>query len=153
MANKRAAQSAIWEREPDNSGMGTYGDFHDPTDAELALLKKQTAEPAKAAADSTGMGGGASSKANAGAAGAAVKTAAAGGSTADIASSGLVSYGTATVNPYAIAAGAGLAVLSASQKRKQAEEETKAKMKMMRIQNQQNALSKLMDMSNTLKRL
>lgn len=79
----------------------------------------------------------------------AVRTASSGGSAMDIGTGALMASG----NPYAMGAGVGLAVLSASQKREQAEEEARYMREQNKISSQKEALSRLMDMSNSLKRL
>lgn len=91
----------------------------------------------------------ASDSGNAMAAKSAISTAAQGGSAADIASSGMIASG----NPYAMAGGYGLAVLSAGQKKRQAEEDAKAQAQNQRIQNQQSALARMMQMAEGLRRL
>lgn len=87
--------------------------------------------------------------ANARAASSVAQTVSSGGSTADIATAGLMASG----NPYAMGAGLGLSVLSAGQKRREQEENTKALAKQDRIQRQQRALENLTSVSQGLRRL
>lgn len=80
---------------------------------------------------------------------ASAQTAINGGSGADIAASGMMASG----NPYAMAGGLGLAVLSANKKQKQEQENAKAQYENQRIQNQQSALSNMMQVAEGLRRL
>lgn len=59
--------------------------------------------------------------------------------------------GMASGNPYAMAGGAGLMVLSAKAKREQREAELRAEMKLDRINRQQNAIQRLMNLSQNMR--
>ena len=80
---------------------------------------------------------------------AAAKQAISGGSGVDIGSSALM----ATGNPYAMAAGAGLAVLSGARKRAESEHETRQILKQKRLERQQNAINKMIEVSRGLSNL
>lgn len=71
------------------------------------------------------------------------------GNPMDMASTGLMMSG----NPYAMGAGAGLKVFSMHQARRQKEKEAEVQEKQARIERQQQAISKLIGVSNSLRNL
>ena len=67
----------------------------------------------------------------------------------DLLATGMVASG----NPYALAGGLAMKTLSANRREKKAQADAKAKLKLERINRQDGALARMMDMSNGLRRL